>query len=169
MTLVEADFSGGATAHFGSTAVKHLTFESCLMDVLPPLTGFPNLRALELVECVFRDDTGAVMQSLLGLPLEHLRVEKCEGKLVDASPIGAMPQLKTLVMHECVGGFFPEFDAASAVVMKAKILSGEVTAGCLCKVLVRRLDIRRAERESIGLVQCECCGPCACGECSDCE
>jgi hypothetical protein len=43
--------------------------------------------------------------------------------------------------------------------------------GRLCKLLVRRLGIRKAEREATGMVQCdaECCGPCECGECSDCE
>ena len=91
-----------------------------------------------------------------------------QGKLIDASPLGAMPKLRHLAMHGCRGEF-PDFDAAAAVALKAKLLRGEVTAVCLCKVLVRRLDIRRAEREAARLVQCACCGPCECGECSDCE
>ena len=172
VTILQADFADGLAAHagFGSAAVTRLTFEACEMAALPPMTGFPNLKALELVGCVFTDETGGALRSLdePALPIEHLRMEKCEGKLIDASPLGAMPKLRHLAMHGCRGEF-PDFDAAAAVALKAKLLRGEVTAVCLCKLIVRRLDIRRAEREAARLVQCACCGPCECGECSDCE
>jgi hypothetical protein len=85
------------------------------------------------------------------------------------------------VMHECRGDY-PDFDEAAIVVLKGKLVDeggsgggGRVLnvdgTGCLCKVVVRRLGIRKAEREAAGLVQCDsdCCGSCDCGECSDCE
>ena len=76
-------------------------------------------------------------------------------------------------MHECQGDY-PHFDDAASDVLKGKLLAGELNGGGtgrLCKVLVRRLGIRKPEREAAGMVQCdsECCGPCECGECSDCE
>lgn len=76
-------------------------------------------------------------------------------------------------MHRSRGGY-PDFDEAAGVALKAKLLSGELNAdgtGCLCKLVARMLDIRRAERDAARLARCdsECCGPCECGECSDCE
>ncbi len=146
----------------------------CEFATLPAVRGFPNLKRLELVECSFSGEDHAVMRSL-GVhpapPIEHLVVEGCAG--VDVSPIAGLTRLRTLTMHECRDQY-PDLDEAASEVMKGKLLRGEVNAdgrGCLCAVIMRRLNVRRAERALLGLVQCdrECCGPCDCGECSDCE
>jgi hypothetical protein len=175
VTIQQADFDlhsdGGG---FTSTAVTELAFKWCDLARLPPVVGFTNLRRLEVVECVFGHDDRAMEP--LGLPpvppIEHLRVEGCEG-LRDVSPVAGLTRLKTLALHECRDDY-PDFDEAARVALRAKLLSGELNAdgtGCLCKVVGRRLDIRRAEREAARLARCdaECCGPCDCGECSDCE
>ena len=179
VTIQQADFDlhsdGGG---FTSTAVTELAFKWCDLARLPPVVGFPNLKRLEVVECMFsgaraHDDRAMEPLGLLPVPpIEHLRVEGCEG-LSDVSPVAGLTKLKTLVMHGCRMDY-PDFDEAARVGMKAKLLSGELNAdgaGFLCKVVGRRLDIRRAEREAARLVRCDagCCGPCDCGECSDCE
>jgi acetyl-CoA carboxylase biotin carboxyl carrier protein len=175
VTIQQADFTKGpsASASFASAAVTELAFKWCDLALLPPVTGFPNLKKLDVEECTFYDEGGAVLRTLAPVPtLEHVRLEGCEG-LDDASPIAALPSLKTLVLcHFRVE--YPDFDDAAGAALKAKLLSGAVNAdgtGRMCKVVTRRLDICRAELEAARLARCdsECCGPCECGECSDCE
>jgi hypothetical protein len=175
VTIQQADFTKGpsGSASFASAAVTELAFKWCDLALLPPVTGFPNLKKLDVEECVFYDEGGAVLRTLGPVPtLEYVRLEGCEG-LDDASPIAALPSLKTLVLcHFRVE--YPDFDDAAGAALKAKLLSGAVNAdgtGRMCRVVTRRLDICRAELEAARLARCdsECCGPCECGECSDCE
>ena len=188
VTLEQGDFPAlkldSDAAKFQSTSVKRLELMWCDLVSVPPVSGFPSLARLEMVECMFADVDGDVLGPLLDAPvppIEYLGLVGCY-EVGDVSPIAALAQrkLKTLVIHECQGGDYPYFDHAATVVLKGKLVDvtvgggGELNAGgtgCLCKVAVRRLGIRKAEREAVGLVQCssECCGPCECGECSDCE
>jgi hypothetical protein len=185
VTLQQGDFvealdSGEAHfQHFQSTSVTWLELMWCDLVRVPPVRGFPNLTRLDVIECVFAEWQNAGADVLRPLsdapvpPIEYLGLVACDG-VDDASPVLALTKLSTLVMHECQGGDYPHFDEAASVVLKGKLLAGELNGGgtgCLCKVLVRRLGIRKPEREATGMVQCdsECCGPCPCGECSDCE
>jgi hypothetical protein len=166
--------------HFQSTSVRWLELMQCDLVRVPPVRGFPNLTRLEVNECVFAEWVNAdadVLRSLWDAPvppIEYIGLVGCDG-VDDASPIAALAltKLKTLVMHECRGEY-PHFDGAASAVLKGKLLAGELNGGgtgCLCKVLVRRLGIRKPERAATGMVQCdsECCGSCVCGDCSDCE
>ncbi len=185
LTLQQGDFPalfGADGAKFQSTSVTGLKLMWCDLVSVPPMRGFPRLTRLEMMECVFwnaENGDGDVLLSLSDAPvppIEYLGLVACEG-VHDVSQIAGLTKLKTLVMHECRGDY-PDFDEAAIVVLKGKLVdegAGRVLnvdgTGCLCKVVVRRLCIRKAEREAAGLVQCDsdCCGPCDCGECSDCE
>ena len=176
VTIQQADFTkgpGALSASFASAAVTELAFKWCELALLPPVAGFPNLKKLDVAECTFYDEDGAVLRTLGPVPtLEYVRLEVCEG-LDDASPIVALPSLKTLVLCQ-FRVQYPDFDEAAGAALKSKLLSGALNAdgtGRVCRVVTRRLDIRRAEREAARLALCdsECCGPCECGECSDCE
>ena len=174
------DFEEAHFRYFRSTSVTWLELMWCDLVRVPPVRGFPNLTRLDVTECVFAEWASAdadVLRSLSDAPvppIEYLGLVGCDG-VDDVSPIAvlALTKLKTLVMHECQGDY-PHFDDAASDVLKGKLLAGELNGGgtgCLCKVLVRRLGIRKPEREATGMVQCDsgCCGPCECGECSDCE
>ena len=173
VTIQQADFeSDDGWGSFKSPAVRELVFTFCDLARLPPVAGFTNLVHLELHECMFSGEHEDALENLAILPvppIHFLGLEGCE-YVGDASLIAVLTALKTLVMHGCRP--FPDFDVAAADVLKAKFLSGELNAdgtGRMCKVIGRRLNIRKAEREAARLAQCDCCGPCDCGECSDCE
>ena len=174
------DFEEAHFRYFRSTSVTWLELMWCDLVRVPPVRGFPNLTRLDVTECVFAEWASAdadVLRSLSDAPvppIEYLGLVGCDG-VDDVSPIAvlALTKLKTLVMHECQGDY-PHFDDAASDVLKGRLLAGELNGGGtgrLCKVLVRRLGIRKTEREATGMVQCDsgCCGPCECGECSDCE
>jgi hypothetical protein len=164
---------------FTSTTVTELAFKGCEFGPsLPQVSGFPSLRRLEIAQCVFfgRGPYNDALRDLGEMPvppIEYLGVEGCEG-LGDVSSIARLTTLRTLVMRWCRRVDYPDFDEAASAVLKARLVSGELNAGgtgCLCKVVARRLDIHRAEREPARLARCdsECCRLCECGECSDCE
>jgi hypothetical protein len=183
VTLQQGDFEAldsqeANLQHFQSTSVTWLELMYSDSVSVPPVRGFPNLKRLDVIECMFAKWANAdadVLRPISDAPvprIEYLAVVGCDG-VDDASPIVALTNLGTLVMHECRGEY-PDFGDAAGVLLKNRLLAGELNksgTGRLCKLLVRRLGIRKAEREAIGLVQCdsECCGPCECGECSDCE
>ena len=183
VTLQQGDFDAldsheANLQHFQSTSVTWLELMYSDAVSVPPVRGFPNLKRLDVIGCVFAKWAHAGADVLRPLsdapvpPIEYLAVVGCDG-VDDASPVAALTNLSTLVMHEC-RGYYPDFDDAAGVLLKNKTLAGELNkggTGRLCKLLVRRLGIRKAEREATGMVQCdsECCGPCECGECSDCE
>lgn len=177
VTIQHADFDYFDTdvRGFTSTAVTELAFKRCDMAHLPPMTGFPALKRLEITECVF-GGLGDLGEPPVP-PIEYLGVEGCEG-LCDVSPIARLPKLTTLVMRGCRAHRqwrveYPEFDGPASAALKGRLVSGALNAagtGCLCKKIGRMLDITRAEREAARLARCDeaCCG-CDCGECSDCE
>lgn len=175
--IENGDFSGlddgPGGPKFRSPAVTELKFAGCDLVRLPPVSGFPNLRRLDVVESFFNDyDALHALTRAPVPPIEHLQVARCGGEH-DGSPIAGLTKLKTLVMADCMGGF-PDFDEAERVALHGRLVGGELNAGgtgCLCKVIVRALQVRKPERESTGLAMCDsdCCGPCDCGYCSECE
>ncbi len=180
VTLQHGDFEAPVPQeanlqHFQSTSVTWLEIMDSGLVSVPPVRGFPNLKRLDVIVCVFPNADADVLRPLLDAPvpaIEYLAIVGCDG-VDDASPIVALTKLSTLEMHECKG-HYPDFDDAAGLLLKDKLLAGELNkggTGCLCKILVRRLRIRKTEREATAMVQCdsECCGPCECGECSDCE
>ena len=177
VTIENGDFDGlddGPDGpRFRSPAVTELKLLGCDLVRLPPVWGFPNLARLEVVECFFNDyDVLSALAYAPVPPIEYLRVARCGGAH-DGSPIGGLTKLQTLVMNDCTGEF-PDFDEAARLALHGRIVGGELNAGgkgCLCKVIVRTLQVRKPERESAGLAMCDsdCCLPCDCGGCSDCE
>jgi hypothetical protein len=178
VTIQQADFEAldtheATVQHFQSTSVTWLELMYSDLVSVPPVRGFPNLTRLDVIECLFPNSDADVLRPLLDAPvppIEYLAIERCDG-VDDASPILALTKLSTLVIQEC-GGDYPYFDDAAKILLKDKLLAGELNkggTGCLCKVIVRRLGIRKAEREAMAQCDSECCWLCDCGECSDCE
>jgi hypothetical protein len=178
VTIQQADFEALDTheatlQHFQSTSVTWLELMYSDLVSVPPVRGFPNLTRFDVIECLFPNADADVLRPLVHAPvppIEYLAIERCDG-VDDASPLLALTKLSTLVIQECRGDY-PYFDDAAKILLKDKLLAGELNkgrTGCLCKVIVRRLGIRKAEREA--MVQCdsECCWPCDCRDCSDCE
>jgi hypothetical protein len=152
---------------FTSTTVAELAFTRCdFGPSLPHVTGFPRLRRLAIAQCVFfgwgpYNDALRDLGAMPVPPIEYLGVEGCEG-LGDASSIARLTTLRTLVMRGRRVDY-PDFDEAASAALKARLVSGELNAGgtgCLCKVVARRLNIHRAEREAARLARCDsrCCG-----------
>ena len=178
VTLQRGDFEAPAWQEanlqlFQSTSVTWLELMDSDLVSVPPVRGFPNLKRFDVLECVFPDADTGVLRPLLHAPappIEYLSLVGCDA-VDDASPIATLTKLSTLVIQECRGDY-PYFDDEAGILLKDRLLVGELNkggTGCLCKIIVRRLGIRKAEREA--MVQCdsECCWPCDCGECSDCE
>jgi hypothetical protein len=180
VTLQRGDFEALASQEanlqlFQSTSVTWLELMYSDLVSVPPVRGFTNLKRFDVVECAFPDADTGVLRPLLHAPappIEYFSLVGCDA-VDDASPIVALTKLTTLEIQECRGDY-PYFDDAAGVLLKNRLLAGELNkdgTGCLCQVIVRRLGIRKAEREAAAMVQCnsECCWPCDCGECSDCE
>jgi hypothetical protein len=175
VTIQNADFDpgDGGWGLFKSPAVRELAFNFCDLVRMPPVAGFPNLVQLEFAECTFcREHDALESLSILPVPpIQLLALECCE-YVGEVSLVAVLPTLKTLVIHGCRP--YPDFDldVAAGDALKAKLLSGELNAGGtgrLCTVIVRMLNILKAEREAMQLAQCDCCARCDCGECSDCD
>ena len=159
VTLQQGDFEAldsqeANLQHFQSTCVTWLELMYSDSVSVPPVRGFPNLKRLDVIECVFANLANADADVLRPLsyapvpPIEYLAVVGCDG-VDDASPIVALTNLSTLVMYECRGEY-PDFDHDAGVLLKNKLLAGELNkggTGRLCKLLVRRLGIRKAENE----------------------
>jgi hypothetical protein len=170
VTIEHGDFHGLDDGRdgpkFRSPAVTELTFTGCDLVRMPCVSGFPNLKGLEVANCYFSDY--AALSVLSYAQIEYLRVVRCGGEH-DGSPIAGLTKLRTLVMTDCTGRF-PDFDEAARVFLHWRLVGGELNGGgrgCLCKVIARRLQVRKPERESAGLAMCD--SDCDCGGCSDCE
>jgi hypothetical protein len=148
--------------------IEKIVFSFCSLASVPPMTGFPWLLKVKLEGCDFGGTN--VLYCLVHTRIETLVVKGCDG-VDDGSPVALIPSLKSLVITGCVDEY-PHFNHHARGVLKAKLLSGELT-GVLCKVVVNRLKIKRPERLASPIVQCgdDCCRLCDCKQpgCTICE
>jgi hypothetical protein len=164
VTIENGDFHGlddGPNGpRFRSPAVTALKFAGCDLVLLPRVSGFPNLKGLEVDKCYFNHYY--VLSLLPSAEIEYLRVARCGGEL-DGSPIAGLTKLKTLVMTDCTGREYPDFDEAARDSLHGRLVGGELNGGgrgLLCKEIARRLQVECCA----WLAMCDCC---FCGGCSD--
>ncbi len=166
VTIENGDFHGLDDGRdgpkFRSPVVTELKFAGCDLVLLPRVSGFRGLKRLEVVNCHFNDYDA--LRLLPSAEIEYLRVARCGGEL-DGSPIAGLTKLRTLVMTDCTGREFPEFDEPAIVSLHGRLVGGELNGGgrgLLCKEIARRLQVEGWA----GLAMCD--ADCYCrGECND--
>jgi hypothetical protein len=168
VTIENGDFHGlddGPNGpRFRSPAVTALKFAGCDLVLLPRVSGFPNLKGLEVDKCYFNHYY--VLSLLPSAEIEYLRVARCGGEL-DGSPIAGLTKLKTLVMTDCTGREYPDFDEAARVSLHGRLVGGELNGngrGLLCKEIARRLQVECCAGLAICEADCDCGGGCSDGE-----
>ena len=169
VTIENGDFHGlddGPNGpRFRSPAVTALKFAGCDLVLLPRVSGFRGLKRLEVVNCYFNHYY--VLSLLPSAEIEYLRVARCGGEL-DGSPIAGLTKLKTLVMTDCTGREYPDFDEAARISLHGRLVGGELNGGgrgLLCKEIARRLQVECcAGLAMCDADYCDCCGDCSDGE-----
>ena len=163
VTIENGDFHGlddGPNGpRFRSPAVTALKFAGCDLVLLPRVSGFPNLKGLEVDKCYFNHYY--VLSALAQAPpIEYLRVARCGGEL-DGSPIAGLTKLKTLVMTDCTGREYPDFDEAARISLHGRLVGGELNGGgrgLLCKEIARRLQVECCAGLAMCDADCDCGG-----------
>jgi hypothetical protein len=93
-------------------------------------------------------------------------VERCGGEH-DGSPITGLTKLKTLVMTDCTGREYPEFDEPARISLHGRLVGGELNGGgrgLLCKEIARKLQVECCAGLAMCDADCCCCGDCSDGE-----
>ena len=145
---------------FRSPVVTELAFVGCDLVLLPSLCGFPKLERLEVVNCHLNEYDALSLLPSAHDQIEYLRVERCGGDH-DGSPIAGLTKLKTLVMTDCTGREYPDFDEAARDSLHGRLVGGELNGGgrgLLCKEIARRLQVECCA----GLAMCDA-DYCDCG------
>ncbi len=164
VTIENGDFHGLDDGRdgpkFRSPVVTELKFAGCDLVLLPRVSGFPNLKGLEVDKCYFNHYY--VLSALAqAQQIEYLRVTRCGGEL-DGSPIAGLTKLKTLVMTDCTGREYPDFHEAARDSLHGRLVGGELNGGgrgLLCKEIARRLQVECcAGLAMCDADYCDCCG-----------